>query len=428
MEYLVAFLVLIGVLIWVHELGHFLMAKLFGVKVETFSVGFGPVLLSKKLGETEYRISALPLGGFVKLYGEEENLQDPRAFSSKPNWQKILIALGGPLFNFLLAVLLFTFLAAVGGEIPKHVLEKPVVGYVVEGSLAHRMGIREGDLLIEINSQKVDSWREVEKVLLRNVLSKDWHVKVLREGKEVSLSARESLARHANFGAEPYLPPVIGRVVEDSPAFQVGLRPGDVVLKVNHQEVKGWYELVREVRKSGDRPVVITLKRGEQVEEKTLVPRIDPKTKMPMLGVGPYVEKVKESKALHQAFVEGVERTYLLSLLSLKAVWSLVTGSLSVKTLGGPIAIAQLAGESAQQGILSFIGMMSFISVQLAVFNLLPLPVLDGGLVLLFLLESLRRRPLPHRFKEVWVKTGYALIVALASFVFINDIVRLLGK
>ncbi|MCX8163988.1 MAG: RIP metalloprotease RseP [Aquificaceae bacterium] len=427
MEYVIAFLILVGVLIWFHELGHFLMAKLFGVKVEVFSIGFGPVLFSRKLGDTEYRVSALPLGGFVKLYGEEENLQDIKAFSSKPNWQKILIAFGGPLFNLILALFLFTLLSNLGGEVPKYTFEKPLVGHVVEGSVAQRMGIREGDILLEINSKRVNNWKEVERTLFQNVLSRSWEVKVLRDGKEIKLYVQESIAKSTGFGVEPYFPAVIGQVVANTPAFQVGLREGDKVLKVNHVEVSGWYDFVREVRKSKDKPITLTILRGGKTEEKTVVPAMDPRTGLPVLGVTPHVDKVKVKKPAHQALVDGLERTYILSLLSLKAIWQLATGGLSIKTLGGPIAIAQLAGESAQQGLLPFIGMMAFISVQLAIFNLIPLPVLDGGLILLFFIESVRRKPLSPKFKEVWVKAGYAIIIALAGFVIINDIIRIIG-
>ncbi|MDW8066980.1 MAG: RIP metalloprotease RseP [Aquificaceae bacterium] len=427
MEYLVAFLVLVGVLIWFHELGHFLMAKLFGVKVEIFSIGFGPVLLNKKIGETEYRVSALPLGGFVKLYGEEESLQDPRAFSAKPNWQKILIAFGGPLFNLILAVLLFGLLSAVNKKVPSYQFEKPLVGHVAEGSLAHTMGIKERDTILEINSVRVETWKDVEKVVFRNMLSQDWRVVVLRDGKQVELRTRGSITRSGGFGAEPILPAVIGKVLENTPAYQVGLKEGDRVLKVNGTEVVDWYDMVKKVRESKDKPITLTVKRGELIEEKTVVPKVDPRTGLPILGVSPHIQMVEVERPFHQAMLDGVERTYMLSLLSVRAVWSLITGGLSIKTLGGPIAIAQLAGESAQQGILPFIGMMAFISVQLAVFNLIPLPVLDGGLILLFLIESLRRKPLSPKFKEVWVKAGYAIIIALAGFVIINDILRILG-
>lgn len=427
MEYVLAFLVLIGVLVWFHELGHFLMAKLFGVKVEVFSIGFGPVLVSKRIGETEYRISALPLGGYVKLYGEEEEVKDPRAFSSKPNWQKILIAFAGPLFNFLLAVLLFAFLSFSNREVPAYLFQKPVVGHVVENSIAHKLGIKEGDLILEINSRQVKSWKDVERVVLENTLGSSWTVKVLRDGKQVVLSTQASLTGASGFGAEPELPPIIGRVVEGSPAHQVGLKAGDRIIRVNQVEIKSWYELVKHVRASPDKPLLLTVQRGATVEEKTVVPKIDQRTGVPVLGIAPYVEKAERNVSVSEALVEGLQRTYLLSLLSVKAIWSLLTGGLSIKTLGGPIAIAQLAGESAQQGLLPFIGMMAFISVQLAIFNLIPLPVLDGGLILLFLMESIRRKPFSPRFKELWLKTGYAIVIALAGFVLINDLLRILG-
>ncbi|WPM32438.1 RIP metalloprotease RseP [Hydrogenobacter sp. T-2] len=427
MEYVLAFLVLIGVLIWFHELGHFLMAKLFGVKVEIFSIGFGPVLISKKVGETEYRLSALPLGGFVKLYGEEEQIEDKRAFSSKPNWQKILIAFGGPLFNFILAILLFALIAMVGRQVPKYLYEEPLVGHVVEDSIAYKLGIKERDIILEINSKKVQNWKELENAIFENILAKEWSVKVLRNGEEVSLFLKDSVSKSAGFGAEPWLPAVLGRVVEDSPASQVGLQAGDKILKVNGKEINGWYELVKHVRESKDRPVLLTIQRGDSIEEKMVIPKVDPRTGMPILGIAPYVEKVETREPPLQAILEGFQRTYMLSILSLKALWSLITGGLSIKTLGGPIAIAQLAGESAQHGLIPFIGMMAFISVQLAIFNLIPLPILDGGLILLFLMESIRRKPFSPKFKEVWVKAGYAIIIVLAGFVILNDIMRILS-
>ena len=427
MEYVIGFLVLIGVLIWFHELGHFLMAKLFGVKVEIFSIGFGPVLVSKKLGETEYRISAIPLGGFVKLYGEEDQIEDPRSFSSKANWQKILIAFGGPLFNFILAILLFALLAFVGREVPKYIYEKPVVGHVIENSLAQKLGIKEGDVIQSINAKRVETWKDVEGAFFENILSKEWRVEVLRDGKPLSLYAQASVEKSSGFGAEPFLPPIVGFVVKDSPAFQVGIMQGDRILKVNGREVRGWYQFVSYVRESEGKPISLTIERQGTVLEKTLIPTMDPNRKVPVIGIGPYVEMVKVEKPLNKSILEGIDRTYQLSLLSLKALWQLITGGLSPKTLGGPIAIAQMAGESAQQGILPFIGMMAFISVQLAIFNLIPLPVLDGGLILLFLIESIRRKPLSPKFKEAWIRMGYAIIIALASFVIINDILRLIS-
>lgn len=426
METLLAFLVLIGVLVWFHEFGHFLFAKLFGVKVEVFSIGFGPVVLSKKWGETEYRISAIPLGGFVKLYGEEENSDDPRAFSSKKNYQKILIASGGPLFNFLLAVLLFVLIFSVGKPTPSYVLEKPLVGHVMENSPAQKLGLKEGDLLLEINGKKVNTWKDFENVVLESVLKKNWNVVVLRNGQVLQLSGSVELSKAHSFGAEPYIKPVIGKVLPKSPAEQVGIKEGDEILEINGKKVKSWYDAVAFIRTTKGDAIKLKIKRDGQIFEKLVVPALDKKTGVPLLGVSPRIELISVKEPLGEAVLEAFKKTQDLTVLSIKALWGLITGGLSLKTLGGPIAIAQLAGESAQQGLIAFLGMMAFISVQLAVFNLIPLPVLDGGLILLFLIESIRRRPLSQKFKENWQKVGFAIIIALSAFVILNDIVRLI--
>jgi regulator of sigma E protease len=426
METLLAFLVLIGVLVWFHELGHFLFAKLFGVKVEVFSIGFGPVVLSKRWGETEYRVSAIPLGGFVKLYGEEENSDDPRAFSSKKNYQKILIASGGPLFNFLLSVFLFALIFFVGKPVPSYVLEKPFVGHVVENSPAQKLGLKEGDLFLEINGKKVNTWKDFENVVLESVLKKNWNVVVLRNGQVLRLSGSVELSKAHSFGVEPYIKPVIGKVLPKSPAEQVGIQEGDEILEINGKKVKSWYDAVALIRSTKGDVIKLKLQRNGQIFEKLVVPVVDKKTGVPLLGVSPRIEFVSVKEPLGEAVLEGFKKTQDIAVLSVKALWGLVTGGLSLKTLGGPIAIAQLAGESAQQGLIAFLGMMAFISVQLAVFNLIPLPVLDGGLILLFLIESVRRKPLSQKFKENWQKVGFAIIITLSAFVILNDILRLI--
>ncbi|MFN3813363.1 MAG: RIP metalloprotease RseP [Aquificaceae bacterium] len=424
METVVAFLVLIGVLVWFHELGHFLLAKFFGVKVEAFSIGFGPVLASKKLGETEYRLSAVPLGGYVKLYGEEEQTGDPRAYSSKPNWQKILIAFAGPMFNFLLAIFVFSSVFIMGRTVPSYILEKPVVGYVVPNSPAYKLGLRVGDTILELNGKILDTWKDLESVSLDSILKKNWSLKVLRNGQTLELFGKVELSRATGFGAEPYIKPLIGKVLPKSPAEQVGLQEGDMILEINGQKVNSWYDLVDGIKRSN--VVNLKLKRGDRVFEKVVVPIKSKETGMPMLGISPYIETLKVSEPFHRAFLKSLEKVKTLTLLSVKAIWELLTGGLSLKTLGGPIAIAQLAGESAQQGVVAFLGMMAFMSVQLAVFNLIPLPVLDGGLILLFLIESLRRRRLSQKFKENWQRVGFAIIIALSVFVILNDILRVL--
>ncbi len=438
METLLAFLVLVGFLIWFHELGHFLLAKLFGVRVEVFSIGFGPALLSKRVGETLYQVAAVPLGGYVKLYGEEKKVEDPKAFSSKPNWQKILIAFGGPLFNILLTIFLLTVVYFAGVEVPSYTKEPPVVGSVEEKSWAHRIGIKPGDRIVRIGDVEVKRWEDIRKAILKNTLEKREKLPVVveRNGSTLTLIGETPQLEREDeaLGINPPLEPVIGRVFEKlpgvgpSPAHQVGLKPGDRILKINGIPVNSWYEAVKLIRGSNGSAVRLTIEREGKVLEKEVVPAVDPRTKHPVLGIAPMVRTVKESHPLPEAFGLALERTRELFLLTFKVLGGLITGAVSIKTLGGPIAIAQFAGQAAQSGIIPYLSSMAFISLQLGIFNLLPLPVLDGGLILLFLIEALRRRPLPEKFKEYWQKVGFALIISLMAFVVINDLLRLIGK
>ena len=438
METVLAFLVLVGILIWFHELGHFLFAKLFGVKVEVFSVGFGPPLVAKKVGDTVYQIAVIPLGGFVKLYGENEKTEDPRAFSSKPPWQRILIAFAGPFFNFLLTIVLLTVVFSLGVEVPKYMKEPPLVGFVEEGSWADRAGIKRGDRILSIGGIETKRWEDIRRVLIDLTVRKEREVEILvmREGKEIRLTAdlpKIETGREV-LGIHPHLPPVIGSVAERipgvglTPAYQVGLRAGDRIVSVNGKKVESWYEVVREIRASGGKPVaLVVLRDGERIT-KEVVPALDPRRKVPVLGIAPKVETVRESFPLGEAFVKALERTYDLFVLTFKVLWGLITGAVSLKTLGGPIAIAQFAGQAAQSGLVPYLSSMAFISLQLGIFNLLPLPVLDGGLILLFLVEMVRRKPLPDKFKEYWQRVGFALIISLMVFVVVNDLLRIVGK
>ncbi|GAB6065235.1 RIP metalloprotease RseP [Aquifex pyrophilus] len=428
---LIAFLVLIGVLVWVHEFGHFLMAKLFKVRVEIFSIGFGPPIVRKRWGETVYQIAAVPLGGFVKLYGEEENVNDPYAFSSKKPWQKILIAFGGPLFNVIFTLFAFTLIFTAGVEVPKYLKEPVVVGYVEKDSVAQKAGIKPGDRIVKVDGYEIKSWEDLRDALINLSVKgvKETTLIVERNGKfiELKVPVPDVTTGEGRLGIAPYIPPVVGSVKEGTPAHQIGLKPGDVILKVNGEEIRTWYELVEKVRKSKGKPLKLTIKRGNEIIEKVIVPAIDPRTKTPFIGIQPKTEFVLEKHSIGEAISLAISRTYELTVLTFKTIWGLITGSVSFKTLGGPIAIAQFAGQAAQSGLIPFLSMMAFISLQLAIFNLLPLPILDGGLIVLFALEWIRGRPLPEKFKEYWQKAGLAIILTLMAFVLLNDILRLLG-
>ncbi len=438
METVVAFLILIGFLIWFHELGHFLIAKLFGVKVEVFSIGFGPPLIAKKFGDTVYQLASVPLGGYVKLYGEEEKLEDPRAFSSKPPWQKILIAFGGPLFNIVLTIFLLTVVFYVGVDVPKYMKGPPLVGYVDKNSWAERAGLRAGDRILQIGDFRIERWEDIRRAIVESALSKGEKItlKVEREGKVITLTAEAPKLEtgRENTGINPLIEPVVGKVFREipglgpSPAYQVGLKEGDRILKVNGVPVESWHKAVELIRSAGGNPIRLTLERQGKVIEKEVVPATDPRTKKPVLGIAPHIETLKERHSISESIELAVNRTWELTVLTFKVLGGLLTGDVSIKTLGGPIAIAQFAGQAAQSGIVPYISSMAFISLQLGIFNLLPLPILDGGLILLFLIEMFRRKPLPEKFKEYWQRVGFALIVSLMVFVVINDILRLIGR
>ena len=432
METLLAFLILIGVLVWVHEFGHFLFAKLFGVKVETFSLGFGPSIVQKRWGETVYQIALLPLGGYVKLYGEEDGEEvrkDPLSFYSKPPWQRILIAFGGPLFNFLFAVLVFWIVLLKPQEVPLYITQPPVVEKVVPYSLAEKIGLKPGDRIVAVDGQKVQSWEQLDKIL-RWKVGKEVELTVERNGKTLNLKVKLGFdILKKGLGVEPYLPPVVGEVIKGTPAEQVGLKPGDRILEVNGKPVKDWYELVKLVRENGENPLHLKVKRGNKILDLTVVPKVQklPDGRViPYLGITPKVEYKEVKLSPVEALQKAVDRTIYLSYLTVETIIGLFTGEVSVKTLGGPVAIASFAGKAAEAGISTFLNAMGILSVQLGLFNLLPLPMLDGGLILLFLIEWILGRPLPRSFKEWWVKIGFALIVTFMLFIFVQDIVRLI--
>ncbi len=438
METIIAFLVMIGFLIWFHELGHFLMAKLFGVRVEVFSIGFGPPIVRKKVGDTLYQIASIPLGGYVKLYGEEERLSDSRAFSSKAPWQKIIIALGGPLFNIVLTVALLALVFTMGVETPKYMKEPAIVGYVEENSWAHKAGLKEGDRIIQIGNVEVNKWEDIREAIIKTSLSGDENLLIVLErgGKTITLTAPAPRLEtgQENLGINPPMDAVIGRVFEDlpgigpSPAYQIGLMPGDRILKINGKAVNSWYEAVKVIRQSKGEPIRLTLERKGKIIEKQVVPAIHPQTKQPVLGIAPHIDTVKESHPVSEAVIMAFHRTWEMIVLTFKVLGGLITGAVSFKTLGGPIAIAQFAGQAAESGLVPYLTSMAFISLQLGIFNLLPLPVLDGGLIVLFLIEMIRRKPLPDKFKEHWQRVGFALIISLMVFVVINDLLRLIGR
>jgi len=429
METFIAFLIFIGVLVLVHEFGHFVVAKAFGVKVEVFSIGFGPPIVRKKWGETVYQIAVIPLGGYVKLYGEEDSEEarkDPRSFYAKPPWQRILIAFAGPLFNFLFAIIAFWFVYLHPQKVPQYLFEPPKVGLISPKSPAAEMGLKPGDVIVAVNGKPIKDWRELNN-LLEEYAGKEVTFTVLRNGEKITLKVNlDYKILSKGLGIVPYIPPVVGGVEPNSPAAQVGLKKGDRILEINGKKVQSWWDIVRLTKNSDGKPLTLEVERYGKIFTVTVVPKYDPTLKRYLIGIKAPIEYKEVKLSPWEAFIKAVERTWFLIVLTVKVIWGLITGAVSVKTLGGPLAIAGFAGEAAKLGLVAFLSAMATLSVQLGLFNLIPLPLLDGGLILLFLIEWIRGKPLPEKFKEWWAKIGFVIIVSLMVFIFTQDIIRFL--
>ena len=432
----IGFLILLGVLITIHEFGHFLFAKLFRVKVEVFSIGFGPPILRWKGKETVYQIALIPLGGYVKMYGEDSMTEpvqgevdksafkDPRSFYSKPRWQKILIAFAGPLFNIIFAIFAFTVAYMIGISKPTY-LEKPVViGYVEPKSIAEKLGLKAGDKIVAIDGEAVKNWKDLT-IRLGMKLGKKATLTVLRDGKELSITVDipEDIKR-ITLGISPVIQPVIGFIEPNSPAEKAGLKAGDVLLAINNKPIRNWYDLLEYMKHVKDEKVKLLIKRDNKTLSIEIEPKFDKRLGRAIIGIAPKTDITVVKFGFLDALKKSIEKSYELTVSLGEVIKGLITGEVSFKTLGGPIAIAKFSGQALESGISTFLFSMGFISLQLGYLNLLPIPVLDGGLIMILLIELIIRRDLPERVKEILAYVGFALIGTLMLFVIFNDILR----
>ncbi|MFN4308079.1 RIP metalloprotease RseP [Sulfurihydrogenibium azorense] len=434
-----AFLIMLGVLITIHELGHFLFARLFGVKVESFSIGFGPPIFKWKGKETEYQIALIPLGGYVKMYGEDsmtEPIQgnidksafsDPRSFHSKPNWQKMLIAFAGPLFNIVLAIILFIAVYIIGVKEPAYLSQPVVVGYVEKNSIAEKVGIQPFDKIVKVNGKEVKNWKEFT-IEIGMKAGKNVEIEILRNGsiQKISVILPEDMTKQS-FGISPVLPAKVGKVLENSPAAKAGLKEGDIIVGVNGRPINTWFEFADFMASLKEKQSVnLLVKRDNKIFSIMLEPQYNEELKKYTIGIAPKFETVTIQYSPIEAVGKALEKTKDLTVAIYNVVAGLITGEVSFKTLGGPISIAKFSGEALETGVSTFLFAMAFISLQLGYLNLLPIPVLDGGLILILLIETIIRRPLPDKAKEYLAYFGFALLGTLMIYVIFNDILRVI--
>ena len=425
---LLAFLFVLGVLIFVHELGHFVMARRVGVRVLKFSLGFGPRLVGFTRGDTEYVISAIPLGGYVKMAGE--NPDDPRSgsddeFLSKTKWQRFQILIWGPLMNLILAVVVTAGVLMNGAEIAAYQSKPPVVGQVTPGTPADRAGIRRGDRIVSVGGRDVNTWEQFS-IAVGTRAGRETDIAVLRDGKEFVIKATpapQTRFEVGDIGVMPDTHPHVGSVLPGSPAEKAGFKVGDVILSVDGATITFPSQLIDAVSKKANTPVRMTIARGGVEQELQVTPELNGGRGRIGINIGEDVTLIKPGPI--DAIGMSLKRNYESAGLIFTTIGQLITRETSTRQLMGPLAIAQLSGESAQQGWVPLLALMSMISLNLGLLNLLPIPVLDGGHIFIMALEGLARRDFSLRIKEKMFLAGFALLLMLMVTVIYNDLTRI---
>ncbi|MEW6320971.1 MAG: RIP metalloprotease RseP [Acidobacteriota bacterium] len=428
MTTLLAFAFVLGVLVFVHELGHFLVARWHGVRVLTFSLGFGPKLLKVQRGDTEYCISAVPLGGYVKMAGENPQDNPTGAddeFLSKSKWQRFQVLMAGPLMNILLAVVLLAVVLAQGAEVPAWLDEPPVVGAVQEGSPAEQAGIRPGDRILTVAGRETATWEQFD-IAIGTRPDRDVAITLLRGGREETLAVRpvgETRFEVGTIGVLPDVYPSVRSVVPGEPAERAGIKAGDVILAVNGRRMIFARDVSEAISASPDRPVELRLRRGGEELVVPVTPARQGDTGRIGIGINNATETFQPGPL--EAVGLSVQRNIEYAGLILQTLGGLIMGQTSPRQLMGPVGIAQLSGESAALGWIALFSLMASISLNLGLLNLLPIPVLDGGHILIMGLEVVARRDFSMQVKERVFLAGFLVLMVIMVTVIYNDLTRI---
>ncbi len=419
-----AFVLVLGFLIFAHEAGHFLVAKLFRVRVLVFSFGFGQRLFGFRKGDTDYRVSLIPLGGYVRMAGdtpEEDRQGDPAEFLSKPKWQRFLILFAGPFMNLLIAVVFIAIISMAGTE---SLVVRPMIGEVSPGRPAARAGLQPGDRIIAVNGERIDNWDDLRMAIsmhagtplrMEYIRNRVAHTTVMTPERENSEYGPVGRA-----GIRPWIDAAVGRVRPNSPAARAGLRAGDVVVAADGRPITQLIQLDEVFNQAKGQPIALDVMRaGQRVH--IVLPPVKSEVQDPYRGFLPPTEIHKLS--LLPALKDSVEQNSKMLRYAFVTIGRLVRGEASVKEFSGPISIARISGEMLRRGWMELVALMAMISLQLGIINLFPIPVLDGGHIMILLVEGVARRDLSIRVKERIQQIGFALLAALMIVVIYNDVI-----
>lgn len=420
---IIYFLIALGLLVFVHELGHFLVAKKAGIRVERFSLGYPPKMFGVTIGETEYCISWIPFGGYVKVagmadVGTEQTTGAPWEFPSKPIWVRMAVIAAGPFMNFAFAFAAFLALFSAYGI---DTIESTVVS-AAENSPSAAAGVLRGDRVLRVDAREVANEYQLSEAL-KAAQGRGITLQVLRDGQTLKLELPAS--DQENYGLEVLLLTAVGQVLEGMPAEQIGLQPGDRITRVAQQPVRDWEEMKEQISSHPGETILIEWERDGQLMQSQITPQAhaEGEETVGQIGISPLMSQTPISPG--QALALSAKVVYKSSWLILDFLRQLFQGDRSTDELGGPLRIAQLAGQTGEQGLKPFVSFLAMLSVNLAIINLLPIPVLDGGLLTFLTLEAIRRRPLTVRQHQLFQQIGLAIMLFIMVLVTFNDLNQL---
>jgi len=426
---LFTFMFVLGLIVLVHEFGHYIAARLMKIRVEVFSFGFGKRLFGKKVGDTDFRLSLFPLGGYIRMAGDEEfdpEHPKPDEFMAKNRAQKIFTLLLGPVMNLVLALLLIFIVNLGGVETDAYKLEKPVIGYIEKGSPAEKAGLLPGDTLLAINGKKTPNWKEVE-ITVGTSPKENLKIDFSRQGETLSANLNVISSSRYEIGYAGFYwqwPAEIGQVAKNYPAAKAGLQPGDVIIAVNDRAIGNYLELLDIIHQSAGKQLQLAYKRGDRVLNAQLTAVEE--NGRGLIGFNVKVASTKVKYGFFAAMKNSFQESVRLTFLTINAFKKIIQRKISVKSFSGPMEIARISQQALISGFANFFMLIAFISLQLGIVNLFPIPGLDGGHLLIFTVEAIIRRDLNQKLKNALIYAGFAFLIALMGFVILNDISKTL--